>query len=128
MITRDQKFAVDAYEKVSKVAEHKKDERDSYGSMAHKLPILIHTAGLAQALEFVSSRGKPAQTQLIKDIAETIGIKGLLPERARAAELREYMYLTEQVMAALLWYKRFAQSVLGVDTSIEEDKNEYTSQ
>lgn len=123
MITRDQKFAVDAYKKVSRV---KKEDAPSYGSMAHKLPILIRTAGLAQALEFVNSRGKPVQTQLIKDIAETIGIKGLLPERARAAELREYMYLTEQVMAALLWYKRFAQSVLGVDASIEEDKNEYT--
>lgn len=118
MITRDQKFAMDAYEKVSRV---KKEDASSYGSMAHKLPILIRTAGLAQALAFVSSRGKPSQKQLIEDISETIGKKEMLLERARAAELREYMYLTEQVMAALLWYKRFAQSVLGVDAGIEEN-------
>lgn len=118
MITRDQKLAVGAFEKVSKV---KKEDASSYGSMAHKLPILIRTAGLAQALAFVNSRGKPSQKQLLEDIAETIDKKGILLERARAAELQEYMYLTEQVVAALLWYKRFAQSVLGIDAAIEEN-------
>ena len=37
-----------------------------------------------------------------------------LVARSREAPLPEYMRLSQQVMAALLWYKRFAQSVLEV--------------
>ena len=116
MQTRDQIYAADAYKRVSRV---KKEDCTSYGSMAHKLPILIRTAGLAQALSFVESKGKKtgAYEQLLKDIAETIGKKDMLLDRARNADLSEYMLLTKQVMDALLWYKRFAQSVLDIDAS-----------
>jgi CRISPR-associated protein Cmr5 len=44
-----------------------------------------------------------------------IGTKDALLNTSRTAQLAEYMRLTNDVMAALLWYKRFAQSVLGVD-------------
>lgn len=116
MQTRDQKYAARVYDKVSKVL---KDERDSYGSMAHKLPVLIRSAGLVQALAFVDARGKEAHKHLLRDLAETVDQKDIqaLLARARQAPLSEYMRLTQQVIAALLWYKRFAQSVLGVDAS-----------
>ncbi len=120
MRTRDQEYAIHAYEKVSAIKDAA--ERTSYGSMAHKLPILIRTAGLAQALSFVETRGKEAQKRLLSDLGETIGRQNLAGI-ARSAELTEYMLLTRQVMDALLWYKRFAQSVLGVeasDTTLEE--------
>ncbi len=113
MYTRDQQYAINVFEKVSKV---KKDDQTGYGSMAHKLPILIRTAGLTQALAFVDSRGTPAQQQLLKDLAGTVG-KPELVKTARELNLNEYIRLTQQVMEALLWYKRFAQSVLGVDAS-----------
>ncbi|GAC1637336.1 MAG: type III-B CRISPR module-associated protein Cmr5 [Ktedonobacteraceae bacterium] len=115
MQTRDQKYAAKVYDKVSKVS---KEERDSYGSMAHKLPVLIRSAGLVQALAFVDARGKEAQKHLLRDLADTVDQKDIqtLLARARQAPLSEYMRLTQQVIAALLWYKRFAQSVLGVDT------------
>lgn len=121
--TRDQKYAVDAYKKVSKVKE---EDRQSYGSMAHKLPILIHTAGLAQALAFVEARGKEAHRQLLTDLAHTVGkgSKDILLTRAREGELSEYMHLTQQVLSALLWYKRFAESVLGVDAGDTNAKDE----
>src|SRR5579875_672637 len=123
MQTRDQKYALTAYEHVSKV---NMDDKQSYGAMAHKLPILIRTAGLAQALSFVEARGKKPQAQLLTDIALTIGNANRqeLLERVRKAELSEYIYLTKQVMDALLWYKRFAQSVLGVDASEANDEKE----
>jgi CRISPR-associated protein Cmr5 len=118
MLTRDQRYAVKAYEHVSAV---KKDDQKSYGAMAHKLPILIRTAGLAQALTFVEARGLESQKQLLKDLASTLGkaSEGVLLEQARSSELSAYMLLTQQVLAALLWYKRFAQSVLGVQASDE---------
>lgn len=119
MQTRDQKYALDAYKRVSKV---KKEDRDSYGGMAHKLPILIRTSGLAQALTYVESRGNEAQKKLLEDLAATLQTPNLTTA-AISAQLADYMYLTNQAMAALLWYKRFAQSVLDVqlgDTSGSE--------
>jgi CRISPR-associated protein Cmr5 len=97
----------------------KKPEYKKYGAMAHKLPILIRTAGLTQALAFVESRGTEIQKQLLLDLKATIepGDSRTLLIHAQKSELREYMRLTHQVMAALLWYKRFAQSILGVEAS-----------
>lgn len=118
MQTLDQKYALDVYKRVSQV---KKEDRDSYGGMAHKLPILIRTSGLAQALTYVESRGNSAQKQLLSDLAATLQTPNLTTA-AITAHLADYMYLTQQTMAALLWYKRFAQSVLDVqpgDTTSE---------
>lgn len=132
MQTRDQKYAMDIYNRVKSVKEtNPKDFCDSYGSMAHKLPILIRTAGLAQALAFVEARAEGQKSgalkRLMSDLAETLHKSGTLTEVARTSPLSEYMFLTQQTMAALLWYKRFAQSVLDVQASNEGEKsNEYT--
>jgi len=122
MQTRDQKYAARAFERVSDVFQHMTEgNRKKYGSMAHKLPVLIRTAGLAQALAFVDSRSEEPQKRLLEHLAEAVGVgtKGDLLNRSRTAPLTEYMRLTQEVMAALLWYKRFAQSVLGVDPGEE---------
>lgn len=126
MQTRDQKYAVDIFDRVSKVKKQGKDFYEGYGAMAHKLPVLIRTAGLAQALAFVDARGKESQKQLLQDLAGTVGKpdSASLLKRAREAELSEYMLLTQQVIDALLWYKRFAQSVLDVDASDAKDNEQ----
>jgi len=111
MLTRDQRYAEQIYQQVSQVPEA---ERQKYGSMAHKLPVLIRTAGLAQALAFVDSRGSDEQKRLLEHLAAVVNEPKLL-ERSRTAELADYMRLTRNVLAALVWYKRFAQSVLDVD-------------
>lgn len=120
--THDQKYAVDAYNRVKTVKQLSKIARDRYGSMAHKLPILIRTAGLAQALAFVNARGKNEHKRLLNDLALTLTQQNRenLAEMAMNAELNEYIYLTQQALAALLWYKRFAQSVLNVQPGAEE--------
>jgi len=94
--------------------------------MAHKLPILIRTAGLVQALAFVEARGKEIQKRLLTDLKATIEPNDprTLLIHAQNADLSEYMRLTQQIMAALLWYKRFAQSILGVDASEAALENE----
>jgi CRISPR-associated protein Cmr5 len=101
------------------------EEKKSYGSMAHTLPVLIRTAGLAQALVFVSARGSSAQKRLLTDVTSTVrtlvptaSADGLVTE-CQDADLVVYMQLTQQVLDALLWYKRFAQTVLGVDGTEE---------
>jgi len=112
--TRRQEYAAKIFEQVSRVREeHKK----KYGSLAHRLPVLVRTAGLAQALAFVEARGKEAGQQLLQDIAEVVGVgnREALLKRSREAKLLEYMDLTRRVLATLDWYRRFAQSVLKVE-------------
>ena len=121
MQTRDQKYSIDALKRVEAVKE--KAEARKYGVMCHKLPILIHTAGLAQALAFVESRKGGVYGDFLRDLGHTIEEKTALAQAAREAHLNDYMRLTAQVMAALVWYKRFAQSVLGVDVSDKEEED-----
>lgn len=119
MQTRDQKYAEDVYKRVTDIKQTQdRDLATSYGSLAHKLPILIHTAGLAQALAFVASRGKEGSEQLLTDLSKTVlnptASANDFLARSRESSLREYIHLTKQTLAALLWYKRYAQSVLDV--------------
>lgn len=106
-----------------KLLADREDEvmRKKYGSMSHRLPLLIRTAGLAQALAFVEARGDAGGKKLLEDMADILefdGKKNLL-KSSREAELPEYMLLTRRVLAALTWYKRFSQSVLGVESGAE---------
>jgi CRISPR-associated protein Cmr5 len=117
MQTREQEYAAKCFDQVTEYKKnHDKQETDQYGSMAHQLPVLVRSAGLAQALTFVCARGKSSHKQLLDHLAETIkqGSGEDLAAAARSADLPAYMRLTQQVLAALVWYKRFAQSVLDV--------------
>lgn len=134
MQTRKQEYASSAFEQVSalkKTSETQKDPeayRKSYGSMAHKLPVLIRTAGLAQALEFVQSRGKDEHKKLLGHLEQTVlpnrASGETLLDRSRKAHLGEYMRLSRNCLSALLWYKRFAESVLGVKLGDDDGGSE----
>jgi CRISPR-associated protein Cmr5 len=126
--TREQEYAGDVFKRVGEFGEHHDKgslERKKYGSMAHKLPVLVHTAGLAQAIAFVSSRGDKAHEALLTDLAATVGYKDDVKRfmnDSRNLAFYEYMRLSQKVMAALLWYKRFAESVLEVQPGDEADE------
>ncbi|MBI5811331.1 MAG: type III-B CRISPR module-associated protein Cmr5 [Deinococcota bacterium] len=120
-MTREQKRAQSAFGKVSQHQSRDKTWRDQYGGMAHKLPVLVRQAGLAQALAFVESRGKEAHKVLLDDLAQTVGLsKADLLRQSREAALSEYLRLTREVLAAAQWYKRFSQSVLDVEAGAGE--------
>jgi CRISPR-associated protein Cmr5 len=130
----EQKFASKIYEQVTDYKKEKADKNiyKRYGSMAYTLPILVRTAGLAQALSFVESKSKQdavhPYTYLLNHLAEVVieeknGKK--LAEQSRSADLKNYMYLTRRTMLALKWYKRFAESVLDVTSTTKmEDGGE----
>lgn len=128
--TLQQEYAAAVYEKVSdyEKKDQSKDKADSkkYGAMALKLPILIHTAGLAQAVAFVQSREKEPFKQLLNDLAQVIGKENAtdLGTKSREVQLEEYMYLTKQTMNALEWFKRYAQSILKVKTTDDAEGND----
>lgn len=130
MRTREQIYADRVFKLVSQLKARSKQARDEYGSMAHKLPVLIRSAGLAQALEFVNSREKESQKQLLNDLANVLQFerRDALLARSREAPLGEYMRLTQDALQALLWFKRYAQSVLEVaDASAGEDSDDRSS-
>lgn len=122
MKTLEQELAEKVYRKV--VAHKDKTDAKQYGSMAHKLPILIRTAGLAEALAFVESRGKDPHKALLEDLAKVVldlekEAAPTLTRTSRTAEMQDYVYLTRRSMLALKWFKRFAQSVLDVEATAE---------
>ena len=117
ILTLEQQFALAVHANVTRMLSKSEPDRKKYGSMAHKLPVLVRTAGLVQALAFVHSRGKGPQQQLLEDLARVVigaGAEELLAQ-SRTADLRQYMYLTDRALLALKWYKRFAQSILEVE-------------
>lgn len=126
-MTLEQQRAALAFQHVSEVPRDDEKVRDLYGSMAQKLPVLIRTAGLCQALHFVRSRNnKPilgtlldhlaAQLQRV-DASITDGSK--LCERVRTVDLTQYLWLTREALASAEWYSRLSQSELGVDRAAD---------
>ena len=92
MQTRDQKYAVEVFKQVSELADSPEvAKRRKYGSMAHRLPILIRTAGLAQAVSFVESRGDEAQKLLLRHLGALVGVENLGKEPY--SFLQEYIKL-----------------------------------
>ena len=126
MKTLEQQFAAKIYEQVDQYGDDHQlgsDERKKYGSMAHKLPKLVKTAGLVQALAFVSSRGKDPHKALLEHLAFVVtdNNTGDFLLQSQNAEIQDYIYLTKRTMLALKWYKRFAQSILKVEPATEGD-------
>lgn len=127
LLTREQLYAKAVFDKIKPLMDSSEADKKKYGSLAHKLPVLIRTAGLAQALAFVQARNdeKSPQRQLLRDLADVLRKNKVLAqdadlvERSRVAPFDEYMRLTEASLQALLWFKRFAQSELKVQAGEE---------
>lgn len=125
MQTREQMYAERVYNQIYEIYANGEAYHKKYGSLAHKLPILVRQAGLAQALAFASTRKQPpAQQKLLEHLAATVinDTFDALLEQSRRKPMLEYMRLSEDVMLALTWYKRYVQSVLGVDATVEDEE------
>lgn len=120
MLTREQKYASYIFPQIQSVNTKDIEFKKKYRTMAQKLPMLIRTAGLAQALAFLEAKvdSEPAWKCLCDHLTSTVtacvGIDDLL-QKSRQAPLQDYTYVTQQVLQALLWYKRLAESELDID-------------
>ena len=126
MQTRDQKRAETAYKLVEAVSHQGDTARQKYGTMALSLPMLVRTAGLLAALEFVNSRKEPSQRLLLDHLKDHLTEAGLVPggkdviATCRKADLATYLRLNQEVLAVLLWHKRLTHSLLGVEAGEDE--------
>jgi CRISPR-associated protein Cmr5 len=123
-MTLEQQRAAMAYGHVQQVPA---DSRESYGGMAQKLPVLLRTAGLCQALHFVRSRGKDALNLLLDHLAQQMqrahaGINDgeSLCKAVRSADLPTYLWLSREALASAEWYARLSQSELHVERGTAE--------
>jgi CRISPR-associated protein Cmr5 len=132
-MTLEQRRAALAFEHVQELKSQEKKERDRYGSMAHKLPVLIRTAGLCQAIHFVKSRNKPTLNKLLDHLALQLGRTDSkitegesLCSRVREAKLTSYLWLTREALASAAWYARLAQSELDFvpGTEVQDEPDE----
>jgi CRISPR-associated protein Cmr5 len=118
-MTLEQDRAALAYQHVQTVTDE--DHRKIYGSMAQKLPALIRSAGLCQALHFVKSRGKAPLNTLLDHLGvqlhradSDISNAESLCRKARSADLSHYVWLTREVLASVGWYGRLSRSEWGI--------------
>ena len=123
-MTREQQRATWAHSHISTLPDGMKAK---YGTLCMKAPIMLKTMGLLQMLEFICSRNEPAAMEFLGHLASVVHDAMLigdanetsLREKVRSAELLEYMRLTHELDATLLWYRRFAQSMLKASTTDE---------
>lgn len=129
-MTLEQKRATLAYQHVQQVTD--RDHQKLYGGMAQKLPALIRSSGLCQALYFVKSRGKGGKEALntlldhlgeqLSRVDSTIRDRETLCDKARQADLADYVWLTREALATVSWYGRLARSEWGVLPGDDEGK------
>ncbi|HEX4960988.1 MAG TPA: type III-B CRISPR module-associated protein Cmr5 [Thermoanaerobaculia bacterium] len=123
-MTLEQERAALAYQHVQLVTD--KEQQKIYGSMAQKLPALIRSAGLCQALHFVKSRDKAPLKALLDHLGAQLqradaGITDgeTLCTHVRAADLSHYVWLTRETLASVGWYARLSRSEWGIEPGTE---------
>lgn len=134
MPTLSQQYASAVYAQIDAIHGYDADFCKDYGRLCNRFPSLVLHNGLAQTIGFVMAKagGDPQSTEAVflNHLAEVLDqpINQLL-NNVLNASLPDYRRLTRQALAAAIWYKRFAQSVLGVDPTgdawqhTEEDAN-----
>ncbi len=115
MQTRSQRFALTVYDRLTEYTPETPKAK-KIGILAHRLPILVRKAGLAQALAFADTRQGGEGQEFLDHLAVVVNHQDrqALLRFSREAQFQEYMYLTNEVMTALEWFKRFSVSVLNV--------------
>ena len=68
MSTRDQIRASKAHQYITAHKSKEEKWRKEYTNMARGTSALIHASGLAQALEFIATRGESSKTQMLTDL------------------------------------------------------------
>lgn len=123
MKLRSHDMAARAYARVEKRLSFEK--KNEYGSLAHKLPVLILQNGLAQATGFLLAKGEAHHQALLDDLAFLLDANNgpdLHREMIIKANVAQTMLLTRRSLEAAGWLKRYVQGVLKVDATGEESK------
>lgn len=108
------------------------DKKKEYGSLAHKLPVLILQNGLAQATGFLLAKNTVAHLALLDDLARVLGRQStgvqsagkILHAEIIQADVTQTMLLTRRSLEAAGWIKRYVQGVLKIDSTGDAESEE----
>lgn len=121
MRTEQQELMKLAYEKVAAKTTREETYKKTYGIWCHSLPGMISQCGLAQAVAFLEAKSaNQAFVDLKSDLGSVIGGNNLTVA-AFEADLQSYMRATDRVQKALVYFKRFSVSLLGVEAADDRE-------
>jgi CRISPR/Cas system CMR-associated protein Cmr5 small subunit len=119
-MTRQQVWANAAFEAV--LARKEKDGASKFATYCMRGPNLMRQSGLVQALAFLLARapGDRMAREYVDAVARALepdsNARALL-DRARKADLAEYLFLSRSAVGVALWLRRFAQSELDAEVT-----------
>jgi CRISPR-associated protein Cmr5 len=132
-INRDQQRARTAFAEVSAVADKEKDPfKKSYSTRCRKMPSIIHRSGLCQAIAFYQAKSKDKKDgtvfqKYLEGLARAVltnpkaNSPSDLARLSREAEFGEYHWLSRDAMQCAIWYKRYAEALIG---AVDEEGDE----
>ncbi len=100
-------------------------KKKTYGALAHKLPGMVLSNGLAQATGFLLAKGNREHKALLDDLNAVLRAAGAshhpdgatLHRHVIESDLRQTLMLTRRTLEASAWIKRYVQGVLRVDAT-----------
>lgn len=139
--TRQQRLMQTALDHVDEVKGKGEGVRSIYGGLCHRLPVLIRTCGLCAALAFVHSKsqdrsgdGRSEAHRLLLEHCRAIlknhaglgignGSGRELINTVQGLDVRGYVLAQRVLLEALVFHKRFAESVLGVEPGSGDERD-----
>lgn len=122
MKTKAQQDLILAERLVSEVATRGAEVKRIYGNLCHSFPVMVRTCGLCQAVAFSEDKASKdgdratAHRLLLEHVGALLGTNNNQPLAIlRTANAVEYMLYTRRVLAAWIYFKRFAVSILQVE-------------
>lgn len=121
METREQTYAIHAHSVVDAVS--KTAQRIEYKRLVRRFPILVRKAGLVHALAYLQVKSEDVQYAMFANDLQKI-LRGtnvldtnqVLHEVVTNCDGLTYLYTTREVMYAVYWIKRMADTMI-VDES-----------
>lgn len=117
--TTEQRRAKAAWEAVERVRADKKEYAEDYGGTVKKLPMMIITNGLGQALAFLKAKGKGKDNQyeavfghVSVWVVTELKWEGDLLSEVVNRDSHDYRRATTEALAFVGWLKRFAEAYL----------------
>lgn len=124
---QSQKWARLAYGHIQ-LAE-RQARKDKYGGLWMRLPFLVMTNGLSQAVAFVASKVKPEHPEfqwVLSDLAAILGFNAnTVQTQVQTIQTTQgYALATRKVLDASIWYKRYAEGIYGLDPASDTARGE----
>lgn len=130
MRTRSQVYSEKVFDQISNIKNNNWSDKQKkqYGSLCHSFPVMVLQSGLSQAVAFVWIKAKNTANSphgvFLQNLAALTRVEeNSNPDRFQQAinrqPLNEYQRMTREILAASIWYKRFAESLLDVKAGDE---------